>query len=154
MRAMVSRNHSKGGLRWLAPICLGLLVLYTAHARVPQGRVARALFTTGVVEREPVDRVLVAGPDINRIYFFTDLRGMEGQVVSHRWEYNGEVVSTVKFEVKGPRWRVYSARELSPAQTGKWTAMVVDADGWPLRAVVFEYVADVSEKPAVILPLN
>lgn len=151
---MVRLSNSRGGRRWSGPICLSLLVLYAAHAWALQGRVARALFTTNVVEREPVDRVLVAGPDVDSIYFFTELRDMQGQVVSHRWEYNGEVVSTVKFEVKGPRWRVYSKRQLSPEQTGKWTAIVLDADGWPLRAVVFEYIADGDEQAPVILPLE
>ncbi len=151
---MAEVKHRASRVRWLVLACVGCLLLFPAQADTPRGEVARALFTTRVVEREPVDRVLVAGPDTGKIYFFTELRGMEGQTVSHRWEYDGKVVATVSFEVGGPRWRVYSSRALSPEQTGRWTVMVVDADGWPLRAAVFEYVGDVAVQPEVILPLK
>ena len=118
------------------------------------GRVVRAMFTTEVVDREPVNRVLALANDVRRIYFFTELRGMQGQTVYHRWEYNGEVVATMKFEVKGPRWRVFSVRDLDPLALGRWTVVVTDEKGWPLKAAIFEYVDPARQqgRHEVILP--
>lgn len=101
--------------------------------------VARAQFTTEIVDREPVDEIVRLDTDATRVFFFTDLRNMQDQTVTHRWEFEGEVVSEVEFKVGGPRWRVYSAKSLNPGQSGKWTVFVLDESGWPLHASIFMY---------------
>jgi hypothetical protein len=106
---------------------------------VADAEVSRAQFTSEIVAREPVDRVVTLHPSDRQIYYFTELRNLQGRRVFHRWEYEGRKVSEVAFEVAGPRWRVYSKKELEPAMTGKWTVWVVDQSGWPLHASMFEY---------------
>lgn len=105
------------------------------------GNIPRAMFTTNIVEREPVDRVLIIENDRPQLHFFSDLRHFQGQTVSHRWEYDGQVVMTKSFEVKGPRWRVFSTRTLESDQLGRWTVVITDQDDCPLKAVVFRYAA-------------
>lgn len=105
----------------------------------PQWQVARAQFTSGIENREPVDRVVVATPLIHEIYFFTDLRNLGGRTITHRWKYEGKVVSLVPFNVGGPRWRVYSKKEIEPDQVGEWSVTVVDESGWPLYTELFRY---------------
>lgn len=105
----------------------------------PQWDVARAQFTTGIENREPVDRVVVATPMIRDMYFFTDLRNLAGRVVTHRWKYQGNVVSQVPFKVGGPRWRVYSRKEIEPDEVGEWSVTVVDESGWPLYTELFRF---------------
>ncbi len=106
----------------------------------PRGSVARTAFTTAIEDREPVDNLVRVPNTIDRIYFFSDLRGLDGEIVTHRWEYNGQVMAEVKFRVGGgPRWRVYSSKNLLPEWTGKWTVVVLDEAGWPLKASMFEY---------------
>lgn len=109
------------------------------------GEVARAQFTREVVDREPVDTVVELPNDENRVLFFSELLGLQGQTVTHRWEYQGRVMAEVSFEVGGPRWRVYSEKSLMPQQTGMWTVMVVNEQGWPLRAEMFKYTDAMSE---------
>jgi len=104
------------------------------------GMISRAMFTTEVIDREPVDRVLILENDKKTVHFFTDLRHFQGQTINHRWEYEGQVVLTKSFEVKGPRWRVYSTLALETGQTGRWTVVITDKDDCPLKAVVFRYV--------------
>jgi hypothetical protein len=104
------------------------------------GHVARAAFTTGVAEREPTDEVTRLGNDATRILFFTDLRDLQGQTVTHVWEHDGKVVARVPFSVKAPRWRVYSSKNLEPSWTGEWAVKVVDATGQVIHAEYFEYV--------------
>lgn len=104
-----------------------------------QGSVARAVFTTAVKDREPVDEVTtVAGTD-SQIYFYTELHGMQGQHVVHRWEYNGQVMAEVGFDVRAPRWRVWSSKNMQPAWAGKWTASVVDGSGNVVESREFTY---------------
>lgn len=105
----------------------------------PAWEVARAQFTTGISNREPVDEVVVATPLISEVYFFTDLRRLEGRTVMHRWEYEGRVVSQVPFKVGGPRWRVNSKKVIDPDQVGEWSVTVVDESGWPLYTELFRY---------------
>ncbi|VAW82998.1 hypothetical protein MNBD_GAMMA13-1248 [hydrothermal vent metagenome] len=107
----------------------------------PDWNVARAQFSTGISDREPVDDVVLLAPPVRDVYFFTDLRHLEERIVTHRWKFNGSVVSVVPFKVKGPRWRVYSKVEVEPNQLGEWSVTVVDESGWPLHTELFRYVA-------------
>lgn len=104
------------------------------------GRVARDIFTTAIVDREPVDDLSSISNDTQRIFYFSDLRGLAGQIITHRWEYNDQVMAEVTFKVgKGVRWRVYSSKNLLPEWTGQWTVVVSDENGNPLKTSVFEY---------------
>lgn len=106
----------------------------------PTGWVERALFTSTIENREPGDVVVRVEGAPHDVYFFTELRQLSGHTVTHRWEYAGEVVAEVPFEVGGPRWRVYSKKQLVADQAGKWSVVVVDESGWVLHAEMFEYV--------------
>jgi hypothetical protein len=105
---------------------------------VPDAYVARAQFTTGIENREPVDQVVSLEFFDGDVYFFTDLRHLEGRKVTHRWEFEGEFIGQITFNVGGPRWRVYSRRTLVPGLEGKWTVMVIDESGWPIHASILQ----------------
>lgn len=130
-------------LQWLTMLVLSLGPLcLAAEEQVvpdPEWQVARAQFTSGIRNREPIDRLVVASPLIREVYFFTDLRHLQGRTVTHRWRYNGQVVSQVPFAVGGPRWRVNSKKEIDPDQVGEWSVTVVDQSGWPLYTELFRY---------------
>ncbi len=129
-------------LRSLLPACF-MLYIQGAAAELPvpdpAWAVARAQFTTGIENREPVDQLVVLSPPATVVYFFTDLRHLEGRQVQHRWSYRGKVVSMKPFEVKGERWRVYSKNVIEPDQTGEWSVTVFDESGWPLHTELFLY---------------
>lgn len=106
------------------------------------GHVARAIFTTAIADREPVDQIETLPSSVDRVFFFTDLRELAGQIVTHRWEYAGEVMAEVTFKVgSGARWRVYSSKNLLPDWTGIWTVVVSNQEGQPLQTSTFEYTA-------------
>ena len=100
-----------------------------------------AQFTSGVENREPIDQVTFVENSAERIFFFTDLRGLAGQTVKHRWIYNGETKAEVNFDVRGPRWRVWSSKDLMPDWIGDWTVEIVTAEGEVLAAETFTYSA-------------
>jgi hypothetical protein len=106
----------------------------------PDWKVARAKFTTAVRDREPVDEVVLLASPANQVFFFTDLRHLQGRKVSHRWKYQGGLVLVKTFEVGGPRWRVYSRVDIEPDQLGEWSVTVTDESGWPLHIELFRYV--------------
>lgn len=114
--------------------------LYAADEGTTNAGVARAQFTTNVVDREPVDDITDLTNDADKIFFFSDIRGRTGQVVIHRWEYNGNVMAEVSFDIGGPRWRVYSSKNLLPSQTGEWKVSVVDGADNVIAAKTFEYI--------------
>ncbi len=93
------------------------------------GYLERSTFTTAVIDREPADAIDTLGNDTVEVAFFSDVRDMTGGTVIHRWKYGGEVLAEVPFDVRGPRWRVHSTKQLDPAWTGEWTVEVVDASG-------------------------
>ena len=134
-------------------VCVQALAEDTVSAD-PGWRVVRAQFTTAIVDREPVDEVVVLSPPSDAVFFFSEIRNMEGRTVTHRWEYQGELVSRVPFEVKGPRWRVFSKYSLSPDTFGEWSVTVVDESGWPLYTELFRYERShnnsFSEPPATL----
>lgn len=127
----------------------GLLILAPAFAQdvapppaaPASGNVARVMFTTSVVGREPADQITSLKNDVQQVYFYSELTGLEGQSVAHKWEHAGEVKAAVTFDVKASRWRVWSSKTLDPNWTGEWTVSVVDASGATLAQAKLMYEA-------------
>lgn len=110
-----------------------------AAVQIP-GVVTRALFTRDVKDLEPVDTVSTLTNDLTRIVYFTEIHGMAGQTITHRWEFNGKVVLEKTHEVGSSRWRAYTSKKLNPALLGEWKASVVDAAGGTLSVNTFTYL--------------
>ena len=105
-------------MKLLAFIVLELALAVPAFAQAPAAppaaapasdAVVRAVFTTAVADREPADQITSLKNDVPQVYFYTELIDLEGQSVTHKWEYAGEVKAEVRFDVKAPRWRVWSS---------------------------------------------
>lgn len=138
----MTANHSRTN-KWsvlLGSVLILTLAVYSAAA-LAAGSVARAVFTNQIVDREPADEVTSLPNTVDKVYFFSDLRNLEGQIVTHRWEYNGNTMAEVTFKVGGPRWRVYSSKNLIPGWTGTWTVVVSNEAGETLNTTSFEYTA-------------
>lgn len=116
------------------------IILLTGLSVQAESGVARAVFATDIQDREPVDQIGQLTNDNSSVYFFTEIRGLEGQTVTHRWEHGGEVRAEVNFNVGGNRWRVWSSKNLQPNWLGEWKVSVVDAGGNVLSQESFAYV--------------
>lgn len=111
-----------------------------------RGSVVRSAFTRGVEEREPTEDLQKLTNENGQVKFFTELRDMSGQTATHRWEYDGKVVAEVAFDVKGPRWRVWSSKSLIPQWTGDWKVSVINGAGEVISEKKLSYdVAAASE---------
>lgn len=118
---------------------LSLAALVSVSAA--QAEVARSIITTGVVDREPTNDLVRIQPGTERVIFFTELRDETDKTVTHVWKYDGEVMAEVKFDVGGPRWRVWSSKNIMPEWSGDWTVTVVDNWGNTLTEKSFTVVA-------------
>ncbi len=104
------------------------------------GEVSRAIFTTDIDNREPVSMIdSIDAGSYTSISFFTELNGMNGQIVTHQWTFNDKVMFEKTFEVKAERWRVWTSKTLIPSWTGVWTVHVLDDDRSVLSSKSFEY---------------
>ena len=116
------------------------------------GTVSRAQFTSAIENREPVDELEAVENDLRTVYFFTELKDMDGQTAVHRWSYNGQVMAEVSFPVGGARWRVYSSKNLLPEWVGTWTVDVLNANGDVVESRSFTYVNAAAVEEALEAP--
>lgn len=127
------------------PIIASVFAFAIALPAWAEGIVARAQFSTAVIDREPIDdigsTVKVEYGEIQNVYFFTDLRDMSGTRVVHRWTLDGEYQAEVSFDIGGDRWRVWSSKRLLPGFDGKWAVEILQ-DGEIIETRSFDYVDD------------
>lgn len=95
------------------------------------GSVSRATFTRAVVNREPVDYLIQVTQPRQHLYFFSELKGLTGDTVKHRWEADGQIVAEYPFSVGGPKWRIWSSHTID--RPGTWVVKVVNARGVVLK---------------------
>jgi hypothetical protein len=143
-------------MKFLYPLLIVFIVLPAVAETAPQdesatnttaagptaetaGHVARSGFATTIDNREPADNISALANDNHKIYYFTEIKGMSGHTVKHRWEWNGQVMAEVPFTINGDRWRVFSSKNLDPSWIGEWKASVVDENGNTLSVNTFSY---------------
>ncbi|MDR2400958.1 MAG: DUF2914 domain-containing protein [Deferribacteraceae bacterium] len=108
-----------------------LFVFVSVCAFAADAEVSRHTFTSAVVEREPVDSLkTLAISEGSTVFYFSELKNLEGTTAAHQWKKNGEAIYELNFDVKGPRWRVYSSMKSGHFAAGDIiTVEVVDTNG-------------------------
>ena len=61
------------------------------------------------------------------IYFFTELRGLSGRSVLHRWEWNGRMMKERQLRPASQSWRAYTAMTITGDMRGSWRISAVEA---------------------------
>jgi hypothetical protein len=122
-----------------AAAIIAVLYVLLLPAVAEAGEAARAVFTTGVENHEPVGKLTSVPATVGKVRFFTVLSDMQGRVVTHRWEHQGQVMAEVTFHVDGLRSRVWSSKRLLPGWTGHWTVSILDAAGQVMASRGFDY---------------
>ena len=117
-----------------------------------RGSVVRSAFTRDIAEREPTENLQNLTNENDQVKFFTELRDMSGQTAIHRWEYDGKVVAEIEFNVKGPRWRVWSSKSFVPQWTGDWKVSVVNGAGEVISEKKLSYDVTAAAEEATIVP--
>jgi|SRR5712675_1526767 len=98
--------------------------------------VRRAVICSGIVDHEPSDSLTNVPTTTSKVFFFTEVAGMEGKTITHRWLKDGSKVADVRISVASNRYRCHTSRSVS-GKPGNWTAQVLNSDGKKLKEVAF-----------------
>ena len=127
-------------MKKIATAILGLfLSLSTLAHEWPHANISEAVFALNVEDRVPIDIVEEANNTLGKIYFFTNIRDLKGEYITHRWIYDDNVMSNVRFEILGPRWRIWSTKNLWHSWVGEWKVQVLLDDATMLYEKTFNY---------------
>ncbi|AOT09983.1 DUF2914 domain-containing protein [Pseudoalteromonas luteoviolacea] len=114
------------------------------NAKVDTSHISRAVLTTGIEDREPIN-VLKHLVEPNRfqekLYFFTEIKGLQGEVVQHLWFHQDQLMADITLPVSTPRYRTYSSKNIMPSQTGEWRVEVITQGGQLLAQKSFRILA-------------
>lgn len=119
--------------------------IHAEQSGFSRGSVVRSVFTSSIEDREPTDSIKELNTNSDKVIYYTELRDMAGQTARHRWEFNGEVMAEVEFNVGGSRWRVWSSKSFVPGWTGEWKVSVLNGANEVISEDLLSYTASVAE---------
>ena len=117
-----------------------IITLGAVAADWPHENISNADFALEIKDRTPINIIEEIDNSFGKIYFFTNIRNLQGQKVTHRWIYNNKVMADVVFDINGPRWRVWSSKNLWPTWLGVWSVEVLNSNGELLYKKEFNYI--------------
>jgi hypothetical protein len=103
------------------------------------GSVANSTFTSDIDDGAPVDYRQAFDTNTSTVYYYTEILGLHGHTVTHRWKLEGKVMQEVPIAVKRSRQAVWSKSVMQPDWTGNWTVEVVTERGDVIEADNFAY---------------
>ena len=106
----------------------------------PHENISNAEFAMEIKDRTPLNIIEELDNSFGKIYFFTNIRNLKGQSIRHRWIYKNKVMAEVEFDINGPRWRVWSSKNLWPTWLGEWSVEVLNANSEVLYKKEFNYI--------------
>ena len=106
----------------------------------PHENISNAEFAMEIKDRTPLNIIEELNNSFGKIYFFTNIRNLQGQSIRHRWIYKNKVMAEVEFDINGPRWRVWSSKNLWPTWLGEWSVEVLNANSEVLYKKEFNYI--------------
>lgn len=121
---------------------IALLLLLSSNLVLAQwqhNNISKAVFAKSVVDRTPIDIISQADNKLQKVYFFTNIRNLTGETITHRWIYKGKVKAQISFDINSKRWRVWSSKNLWHNWTGVWTVEVLNRAGRVLLSKDFIY---------------
>jgi hypothetical protein len=129
MRIRITRAAGAVAVALSAALLVNTGAGATAIASAPE--IARAQFTTAVRDRAPSDSLTTIAAGTTEVSFFTEVKGMNGETITHRWQRDGKVAFEKTFTVGADRWRVWSSKNVAGAK-GEWSVDIVDKSGTSL----------------------
>jgi len=101
----------------------------------------RAIFALEVINKEP-SQVFTALPQpVDHVFFFSEVSGLAGHTIRHRWLYDNKVYNEVSFNIGADHWRVWSSKRMDSSRSGTWVAQIVDDYDNILATQSFQYLS-------------
>lgn len=114
-------------------------------AKIDTNIVSRAVLTTGIKDREPIDVLkdnLKRTEFVEKLYFFTEIKNMQGSTIHHLWFHQDQLMAEIPLPISAVRYRTYSSKNIMPSQTGQWRVEVVTQDSQLLAQKSFRIISD------------
>ncbi|WP_105166530.1 DUF2914 domain-containing protein [Pseudoalteromonas sp. T1lg23B] len=114
-------------------------------AQIDSNLVSRAVLTTGIADREPIDVLkehLEHTDFTEKLFFFTEINNMQGQTVQHLWFHQDQLMAEIPLQISAIRFRTYSSKNIMPSQTGPWRVEVVTEQGQLLAQKSFRILSE------------
>lgn len=93
---------------------------------------------TEVVDKELQGKAETFSPDVGKVYCWVMITGDDvPATVDFVWTHDGEEMARVPLEIKYPRMRTWSSKNIMPDWTGDWKVEVVDSGGNVLGTTSF-----------------
>ena len=121
-----------------------LMLLFSQLAEAQEQQfVSRAILTSAIEQREPVDSLsnqIVGIAQANtKLFYFTQLINKRDTQVHHQWYFENELIAEVALNIGSDNWRTYSSKLIKPSQQGEWKVQLVDESGTILASHQFNY---------------
>ena len=87
--------------RLFASLTLALAISMPPASAIADGLVGNSTFTSGVSNGEPIDYRQDFFNDTPAVFFYSELLGLKGQTVPHRWSLEGKPMQEVAIKVRG-----------------------------------------------------
>ena len=117
-------------------------VLLISTVDADTGPVTQAVITTGVTSsaRPQTGNLTNIDHRIGSVTFYTEIVGLQGKTVTHRWYYKGKEISSITLRLASARSLNWSRSSINIDQLGRWEARVVDSSGRVLASRRFSVV--------------
>jgi len=99
-----------------------------ADPPMPNTVVRRAVICSGVSNHEPIDSLTTVPHGVGKVFFVTEVAGLEGKTITHRWTKDGNKMADIRISIASNRYRCHSSRSVA-GRSGNWTVQVLDDDG-------------------------
>lgn len=103
--------------------------------------VVRALITHQINNKEPgleISQQVSINKKPSWVYYFTELKEMNGEKVYHEWLKNNVRISKYELIIAADTWRTSSRKLLSDTDKGKWTVRLLDKNSHILNEQKFK----------------
>ncbi len=111
-----------------------------------KNNISRAFLARGLKEKEPEgiikSPVVVNNKSMTKIYYFTEILNMEGEVLYHYWMWDGKIEFEKELKIWGNRWRASTLKMIPFSKTGQWQARIVNEEGNILNEIQFDVVSE------------
>ena len=112
---------------------------YVEANQPASGSITTKTFTTAIVDGKPADDQKAFENTVDTVYFFTELAGLKGETVTHRWKYSGRVIANAEMSVTDDPFSAWSSNKIESNWTGLWTVQVLDGNSKVIGVGTFAY---------------
>ena len=109
---------------------------------IASAAVKRFSLAQSVVNREPrggLDDITYNAAGFTSVSAFSEVIGLNGEVLRYRWLHEGTEVAVVRVRVGANRWRSHSTKRIDRGMEGPWRVELLDSRGTLLASIDFVF---------------